>query len=70
MWKVPVDPTSKQGKGKVVSLKNSMKITIFKEDGAEMTKLGSYVVGPGHGLIISSYNNKYQVMATICQNNA
>merc|ERR1711892_36262 len=61
MWKVPVDPSAKQGKGKAVNLKNSLQVNLYKKGGAELTKLGSYVVGPGHGLIISSFEGKYQV---------
>jgi len=57
--KVPVPSSSMEARGQAINVKNSLQVFIYQA-GPEKKKIGSYIVGPGHGLIVSSINQQYQ----------
>merc|ERR1711892_408066 len=59
LWRVPVDSSTMEANGQAINVKNSIQIAIYK-GGLKKDKLGSFIVGPGHGIIVSRYNDRYQ----------
>jgi len=60
IWQIPVAPSSVYKKGQAMNMKNSIQIFLNKKGSHQQEKIGSYLVGPGHGLIVSKINNKYR----------
>eukprot|EP00090_Calanus_glacialis_P039844 TRINITY_DN69392_c0_g1_i1.p1 TRINITY_DN69392_c0_g1~~TRINITY_DN69392_c0_g1_i1.p1 ORF type:complete len:199 (+),score=23.78 TRINITY_DN69392_c0_g1_i1:87-683(+) len=62
LWKLPV-PCDIKAKGKSVNVQNSLNVRLYKIDsGGHRTPIGqSYIVGPGHGIIIFNNRGRLQV---------
>merc|ERR1711892_252591 len=60
-WRVLVPPSAMQLRGLSMNVTNSVQVVVFRKSGEEnIQKLGRFILGPGHGIIIFKFNNKYQ----------
>eukprot|EP00090_Calanus_glacialis_P047296 TRINITY_DN9741_c0_g2_i1.p1 TRINITY_DN9741_c0_g2~~TRINITY_DN9741_c0_g2_i1.p1 ORF type:complete len:207 (-),score=38.01 TRINITY_DN9741_c0_g2_i1:35-592(-) len=66
LWEAPAAMSSLGKKGKSANVSNSIQVRVFtevtREGSSEKVELGEgYLVGPGHGIIVSKIKGQYKV---------